>query len=123
MITTYISGRQTGKTTKLIDWLLAGEFIPDYPGWSRVIVCVSHDEVIRLTRLVRERTTDLEDKFNPRTLTDLRKAIWSIDDLRTNQRGASRKFKYAVDDAERLFEYFLRSSPEVITMTGKIGEL
>ena len=32
-----VTGRQGGKTSAIVDWLLEGHSIAPYPGWSRVI--------------------------------------------------------------------------------------
>lgn len=46
-------GRQSGKTTRLLNWVAAGEKIDRYPGWSRVLVVHSIDEVLRLRSIIR----------------------------------------------------------------------
>jgi hypothetical protein len=48
-----VSDRGSGKTTRLLDWLAQGQEIPGYPGWSRVLLVHSIDEVLRLRDIIR----------------------------------------------------------------------
>lgn len=106
-----VSGRNEGKTTALIAWLLRGHPIDNYPGWSRVIVCCTTREVVRVTDEVRRATEQGYDttdgrcgigtySTNERALADLRKAVWGYADLHHNMVGASRDFEYAIDNLD-----------------------
>lgn len=119
----HVAGRQTGKTTKMIAWLLEGHPINDYPGWSRAIVCATHEMVVHVTHEVREATRIWEGTFPHHSLADLRKAIWSVEDLQYLSRGIKLDdFEYAVDNAEIVLARALRvyQSPTIITMTGEL---
>lgn len=48
-----VGGRCTGKTTRLLEWVAAGEPRNGYPFWSRVLVVHSLQEVMRLRSIIR----------------------------------------------------------------------
>lgn len=119
-----VRDRQEGKTSALIAWLLKGTLKREYPGWSRVIVCADTREVVRLTALVRKESQSIvnnhEWKHSLSVLYDLRKCVWSVDDLRHNY-GYS-DFDYAIDNLDLLIMYQLglHARPDLVTMTGKL---
>lgn len=51
-----VSGRQEGKTTHLVRWLLGGHLTDEWPGWSRLLLC--HDG--RTMLLVHEHHGDVD---------------------------------------------------------------
>lgn len=108
-----VSGRQSGKTTKMIQWLLDGHEIEEYPGWSRVIVCISHAEVVRISKLVRAATADWPET---RRTWDLRKAIW----FPTDTKGRNPGVEFGVDNAELFLSRLLGFTPTKVTMTGEL---
>lgn len=116
-----ISSRRTGKTTKMIDWLLAGHTIESYPGWSRVIVCTSTDEVIRLNHLVRDATKHLEGTFGAfpdHVLGNICKAVWHTNDIKSGLRGSFRdQVEIGVDQADQLLEQLLGTRIAKATFT------
>lgn len=129
--------RAQGKTTLLVQWLLEGEPRSSYPGWSRVIVCASHQAVTSVTGTVKAATEEewrtlssaqdtdnltVERRLRLRALADLRKAVWSLDDLRHNSAGIRMDaFDYAIDNLDILLPRLLQTykPPERITMTAK----
>lgn len=132
-----VDDRQKGKTSKLVGWLLEGEAREDYPGWSRVIVCHNRSAVVHTTDMVKRAT---QEEWNSltyehkkasafaqrlRELSNIRKAVWSLDELRFNTRGARMElFEYAIDNVDFVLSEFLGvygvyKMPEVIAMTGK----
>lgn len=114
-----VAGRRGGKTTRMVAWLLEGHAIDTYPGWSRAIVCANTTQVISTARMVREATKDWPES---RSLWDLRKAIWSVDDLRSVMRGMKLDdFEYVVDNADMILMRALGANkePSTITMTGE----
>lgn len=146
MIRVIVRDRREGKTTELIKWLLEGKQIRLYPGWSRIIVCPLEKEVIRVTDEVRRETGAEgwgfeEDQIlvpthilgesiyrmqYDRALNDVRKAVWSLRDLRYNLIGVGpQEFEYALDDADYYFSTYtyregLSRPPAVIAMTGEL---
>lgn len=50
----FIGGRQSGKTTRMIDWMLAGEVIDGV--WDRVLVCATAEDRRRICDLLRARS-------------------------------------------------------------------
>jgi hypothetical protein len=42
------AARKTGKTQQAVDWVLEGERVHGYPGWSRVLLVHNLEEVVRL---------------------------------------------------------------------------
>lgn len=49
-----IAPRRGGKTTQLLDWVLAGKEVDGYPGWSRVLVVHSIEMERHLRRMIVE---------------------------------------------------------------------
>lgn len=45
--------RLSGKTTRLVEWVMAGERAEGYPGWSRILVVPTINEVLRLRKIHR----------------------------------------------------------------------
>lgn len=120
-----VGDRQSGKTSALIDWLLEGEVIDNYPWWSRVIACTTQRRVVAVTDMVKRCTQEVFEanirdgnKGMERTLHDIRKAVWSLGDLQANR--GRRGIQVAFDDVEYLLEMILRCQPAVITLTGSV---
>jgi hypothetical protein len=107
----------------LIQWLLNGHPIESYPGWSRAIVCANNTQVLHLAHAIHDATQQWEGAWDLHTLTALRKAIWSIGDLKSTMRGMKLDdFEYAIDNADMILAQVLGaySPPAIITMTGVI---
>lgn len=118
-----LTGRQGGKTTQLIEWIMNGHAIDMYPGWSRVIVCcVGRDQVVQLTKRIREATAALPDS---RATWDLRKAVWSLQDLAGATGYNWGTFEVAFDDVEFLLRKHLPFIDGIglglLTMTGRLA--
>lgn len=114
-----VAGRRGGKTQATIQWLLEGRPLDEYPFWSRVIIGSSHEQVLDITRRVREATEHLED--TP-VLWDIRKAIWTPDDLIGLQKHRGvRGLEFAVDNAELVIEQILNQRLSFITVTGQLA--
>lgn len=114
-----VTGRQGGKTAAMIQWLLAGHSIDRYPGWSRVILCPTDDQVHYLTSRVR-RATDSMMIAGP-DMWNICKAIWSTHDLISVQKHhGTRDLEFGVDNAERVIESILHQELSFITMTGTL---
>lgn len=118
----FVTGRRMGKTSALVAWLLKGQPIPEYPGWSRAIVCANHATVVHTTRMVRDAMEAQNITGDERWICDMRKAVWSVGDLSTALRGAAvNKVEFAFDNAELVLEYYLSGrKPAIITMTGEL---
>jgi len=129
-----ISGdRGSGRTTKLVNWLLAGEAINVYPGWSRAILCPNHEQVLHVYRMVRHATQDwfieppqdksiaqLKGDALERAILDLSKCVWSFDDYRGVMRGrhhftSGDSFEVAVDNFDYVLERVLGLETRFIT--------
>ena len=94
--------RGLGKTTALIEWLLEGYAIPAYPGWSRVIVCLNHEQTTHVTARLRRATEEWNEQ-EP-TTWDVRKCVWDLSDMRSGLRGVSRVVEVGFDN----FDVYLR---------------
>ena len=95
-----VSGRQGGKTSQLIQWVMNGRSIPEYPGWSRIIVCCyGIQQVITITKRLREATAGYPENAHT---WDLRKAVWSLQDLNGATGRDWGNFEIAFDDVEAL---------------------
>jgi hypothetical protein len=104
----FLADRREGKTTQALAWLLNGQLIDTYPGWSRALVCVHKSEAQRL---------ELQLPWHK-----WRKAIIWIEELDSFSR-ATRPgtVELAIDDAQALVSQMIRqriSSPvDVALMT------
>ena len=136
-----VRDRRQGKTTELINWLLRGKPQPQtYPSWSRVMVCTTNQEVIRVSREVRRAimalpnpTAWLCERSAPHlgdrcadahnhTITQICNGVWSLKDLSFNVMGSSKNFAYVVDDADFLLQAGnipMGYPPYAITVTGE----
>jgi hypothetical protein len=59
MIPITVRGRQEGKTTEIIEWVLEGHPIPAYPFWSRIVRTHSIQEGVRIWDILRPRLEEL----------------------------------------------------------------
>ena len=128
-----VRGRNEGKTTELIEWLLEGKQQEGYPGWSRAIVCTTPTMIMVCDRMIKERAHAGSIRFDQmlkgantsqaeldRIVNDIRKSVWGLRDYRFNASGM-RQFEFAIDDAEMLLsEILVGRQPSVITMTGEL---
>jgi hypothetical protein len=100
--------QQRGKTTLATQWLMNGQKIDTYPGWSRVLVCANRAAVPSTSYMM--------------PMGPWRKCVFSIDDLRSAMRGAivPGTVEVGVDDADALIFAALRANvrPALVTLTG-----
>lgn len=87
--TVVVGDRQTGKTTRLVEWVQAGERRPLYPFWSRVLLVASRDHQIQV-----------RDDFGLDGHQVFNLADWSV-----VHRGVHDAVEVAVDDAELLLQF------------------
>jgi hypothetical protein len=140
-VTQYIIGeRGSGRTTKLIKWLLEGKEQANYPGWSRVIVCASSHRMVMTTNVmvtdyIRKHVNFHScDRMLPHTaaecpqvqerfVNNVRKAVWGMSDYFANESG-TRQFEFAIDDMEYVWERGARilRRPTLITLEGKVND-
>lgn len=114
-----VTGRQGGKTTAMIQWFLNGRPIDTYPYWSRVILCPTHEQVVYVTNKVREATASFDE--NNQSTWDIRKAIWSLEDLNSvKKHHGTRDIEIGVDNMELIIEDILNGPISFATMTGKL---
>lgn len=72
-----VGGRQSGKTSRLLEWVAEGEPREGYPFWSRVLVVHNRQEVLRLRSIIRadpERPLFEDDPHRVYDLDDWRSA-------------------------------------------------
>lgn len=60
-----VADRQQGKTTALMEWLAAGHPVDGWPGWSRLVVVPTVDELLRITNAHRDVDRRLRDRGCP----------------------------------------------------------
>lgn len=123
----FVSGRQTGKTTALIDWLLDGHEVDMYPYWSRVIVCVSQNAVLHTQKMLYDRTHHLlkGDDTIDWPIHQMRKCVWHRRDLmgginRGRPRALKHQFEVAVDDLDLFMMEMFGQPVDLATMTGEL---
>lgn len=114
----FVSGRQGGKTKALIEWMLQGKPIDHYPYWSRVIICPTKESVVYMTNRLWQATRHMGDV---REVYDIRKAVWSLNDLTTSKKHhGTRDLEFGVDDAELVIAQILNQPLSFITLTGEL---
>lgn len=115
-----VTGRQGGKTSAMIQWMLNGHSINHYPYWSRVIVCPSITQVMYFSKRLREATDDLDE--DERWVWDLRKAVWCVDDLvAVGKHHGIQDIEIGIDDAEMFISRLLTGQRlSFMTLTGEL---
>lgn len=115
-----VTGRQGGKTSAMIQWMLNGYSINRYPYWSRVIVCPSITQAMHFAKRLREATEDFDE--NESWVWDLRKAVWCADDLiAVGKQYGLRDIEIGIDDAETFISRLLTGQRlSFMTLTGEL---
>ena len=109
-ITFQIGGRQTGKTTAMLDWM------QDAPeGDHRVLVCHTGQEAMRLLRESRERGLDLES-WQFVGYDELKPGTWS-----GVLHGRGGRVVLGVDNLDLILGRLLGWPVERVTATGVIA--
>lgn len=112
-----VDDRHSGKTTKLMQWLIEGKVIEEYPGWSRALVLLSTQQLL----FVREAYPGADQILRERGCPGgLGKVLLSRGDIRGYLRGQPR-VELAVDDAEELFAEMLGIRPAVVSVNGELA--
>lgn len=106
-----LTGRQAGKTSKLMDWLLEGEKVLGWPHWSRGIIVPAQD---RADWMVRE--FPVHRNYLHHMGVDIRNLLTGPE--YRGRRDVFRDTEFAVDDAEAILSRYLGLRPSVLTMTG-----
>jgi len=130
-----VGDRRTGRTTKLIEWLLDGMETSGYPYWSRVIVEPNASTVMSTFRMVQMHVE--KNNWNPckkmlphqpadhnRALVDVYKCVWSLGDLQNNFRSGL-KFEYALDNLDGMLAQTgqlacMPHRPSIIVVEGEL---
>lgn len=96
-----VTPRQAGKTTRAVDWVLAGKPTHIYPFWSRVIVTINEQEADRLRKHFK---------------LDYRQ-VFSIRDFREG-RFPNPDMEVLIDNLDLVVADLLRFRPAAATITG-----
>lgn len=99
-------GRQAGKTYDTVQWVLAGEQTDSYPGWSRVLLCMSRGEADR----VRATYPALDDR-----------QVFGFEEWRRARLGR-RPVDLRVDNADMVLSQLLGQSIDGMTITGRVEQ-
>lgn len=114
--TLIVGGRQSGKTMRLLEWVAAGEKIARYPGWSRVLVVDSIDEVSRLRSIIRA------DRENPLFEDDPHR-VYSFREWQSAV-GVDPSVEVALDNAEFVLARVIGPGRlSAASMTGEVEKL
>jgi hypothetical protein len=95
--------RQAGKTHEAVQWVLAGEQTDSYPNWSRVLLCHSIEESIR----IRSSFPELDYR-----------QVFSYEEWRKARLG-NKPVEVAVDNADILIERVVGQRASVVTISGE----
>lgn len=131
--------RQQGKTTALVDWLLAPEGGPllktrgthRYPYWKRVIITLHGErERVRLQRVIGEKFMRICDErgWFLEDFDHAISAVWTLESIHNNKHhGRSHAYEdveFAVDDLDYLIDRqvsnFIGRRPSLVTMNGLV---
>lgn len=109
-----VDGRATGRTTALLSWLLGGEPVRGYPGWSRMLVVLDAS----MARYTSGLDADAAERFYRAAGFNINNVIITPADLR-RMHGIDRSVEVAVDDVEVLLREALGGwIVAVATLTG-----
>jgi hypothetical protein len=114
LVSTLLAGRREGKTTRLVEWLLQGEQIEPWPGWSRVLVVATADRIDPIRDNFRAADQELREKG---CAGGLGKVVLSAGSYALHRLRLS-DVEVAVDSAEDLITQQLGFRPDVVSMTG-----
>lgn len=106
--------RQNGKTSELIQWLINGHRVEDWPGWSRVIVTpTTHQQKIMLNRWAQQ--------VDPLIPGGLSKVVITAAELHNRAPGKriQASIEIGFDDVDTFLWSTLSVLPDVITMTAR----
>jgi len=112
-----VSARGGGKTYRSIEWLIEGEKIDGWPGWSRVLVVPTAQRCRSLTK--EHADGELGRKFYEKAGVSLSKVVLNVDEYRTFRGIDKRQFEIAVDGTESLIEQALGWRPSWVTYDGE----
>lgn len=107
-------GRQTGRTTALLRWLIGGHPVDGWPGWSRVLIVATARDAQRIIVDYPELQHELRHRFTPA----LGKLVISVHELPHVLHVADPAVAYAVDNADWIIEHALGVRPAVLTIEG-----
>lgn len=96
-------GRQAGKTTKLVEWLL------EHP--DRFLLTAygkQHIESIVREMLERRLAGVTDGQYFDRVLADIMQRVFTMDDLAVGRRPSARTQVWGIDDLDRVLEHLVR---------------
>lgn len=112
-----VLGHAEGKTTQLVQWLIGGEVVDGWPGWSRVLVVANGDRVRSIHNGVTFHQQNLELR-EAGCEGGLGKVVITIAEW-TRMIRQTRDVQWALDDAEELIRMQFGALPTAMTMTGR----
>jgi hypothetical protein len=116
LVSTLLAGRQEGKTTRLIEWLLQGERIDSWPSWSRVLIVAEARQI----EPIRSNYTAADQQLREQgCVGGLGKVVLSVGSYSLHRLRLS-DVEVAVDNAEDLITQQLGFRPDVVSMTGAL---
>ena len=111
----YTDGRQTGRTRTLAVWLIGGESVPGWPGWSRILVVHTEAEAQRILTDYPDVQAALRRVFRPA----LGKLVITRGELAHVRRVMDPTVELAVDNADWIIrDALLGVHPAAITLQG-----
>lgn len=109
-----ISGpRQSGRSTALARWVLDGQRIAGYPGWSRIVIVVDIKHHEWFTKRLLPQVA--ETPYGGAAAPDFYRMAFTWDDWHRghfNRNG----LEVAVDDLDRLLRERLRLTPALVSV-------
>lgn len=135
----YVGGRGTGRTTRMISWLIDGEQTSEYPGWSRVMAVPTIETVKNVVRTaiieIGDRIREESDPRRRRQLEYLAETVsmhsgsgggiiitaGQMIGIQAGFRGIGR-VKVGIDDVERLLEHVISNPRATVGAVSICGD-
>lgn len=111
----FVSPRQTGKTTKMIDWVLEGENTDSYPFNSRVIICKSIHEADHIRGMILDRIG--KEEFDRRYAYNM---VYHLSDWQRARIGAA-PIEVSIDNADVILRGLVENPGIVLTQVTATG--
>lgn len=102
----WVGGRQSGKTTKLVRWLVESD--------EHYLVTAYGVDYIR-NLVVRVLSPDQQNPITADVVNEVMRRVYTVDDLRQGRRPTERVQRWAVDDVDQLLVSLVRAPVDIAT--------
>lgn len=110
-----LGDRQTGKTARLLSWLLGGHRLDAWPSWSRVLIVTDLHDARQLARDNTELSLALRGLGGP----ELAKVILAAGDYAVTRLTIRHDVEVAIDDVQHYLYLHIGLRPAVVALNGE----